>query len=138
MVRGLWQWLFHFERRHQRLAAPDQFARRFARNLAVALGMVGVSLAIGIAGYMAAEGMGLVDAFANASMILSGMGPLSPLHSTAGKIFAGLYALFSGIVLVLATGVLLAPIAHRALHDFHLEDGDRRESEGDDGRRCPT
>jgi len=63
-----------------------------------------------------------VDAFANAAMILSGMGPLEPLKSTAGKMFAGLYALYSGLVLVLASGVVLAPIVHRMLHRFHLQD----------------
>jgi len=66
--------------------------------------------------------MGFVDAFANAAMILSGMGPLEPLKSTAGKMFAGLYALYSGLVLVLASGVVLAPIVHRMLHRFHLQD----------------
>jgi len=66
--------------------------------------------------------MGFVDAFANAAMILSGMGPLEPLKSTAGKMFAGLYALYSGLVLVLASGVVLAPIVHRMLYRFHLQD----------------
>lgn len=66
--------------------------------------------------------MGWTDAFANASMILSGMGPLSPLQTAGGKVFAGAYALFSGLVLVVATGIILAPVLHRMLHQFHVEE----------------
>ena len=72
-------------------------------------------------GYAFLEGMGWIDAFANASMILSGMGPLTPLQTTGGKVFAGFYALFSGLVLIVATGLLLAPVLHRMLHEFHVE-----------------
>jgi hypothetical protein len=65
--------------------------------------------------------MGLADAFVNAAMILSGMGPVGELHSTAGKVFAGFYAIFSGLIIVIATGFVLAPIFHRVLHHFHVE-----------------
>jgi hypothetical protein len=78
-------------------------------------------LVIGIAGYANFEGMSLVDAYVNAAMILSGMGPIGELKTTAGKIFAGTYAIFSGLVIVIATGFLLAPIFHRVLHRFHVE-----------------
>jgi len=67
--------------------------------------------------------MGWVDAFENAAMILSGMGPVSILHTEAGKIFAGCYALFSGLLLITVTGIVLAPVIHRGLHKFHLESG---------------
>jgi hypothetical protein len=80
-----------------------------------------VGLAIGIAGYAGFEGMSFIDAFVNAAMILSGMGPVGELKSTAGKIFAGSYAIFSGLIIVIATGVVLAPIFHRVLHRFHVE-----------------
>ncbi len=73
-------------------------------------------------GYRYFEGMEWIDAFANASMILSGMGPLTPLQTSNGKLFAGLYALYSGLALILATGILLAPVVHRLLHQFHLEE----------------
>lgn len=73
-------------------------------------------------GYRYFEGMEWIDAFANASMILSGMGPLTPLETSNGKLFAGLYALYSGLALILATGILLAPVVHRLLHQFHLEE----------------
>lgn len=79
------------------------------------------ALVVGMAGYHFFEVMSWVDAFTNASMILSGMGPLSPLHTTGGKLFAGCYALFSGLVFIAVSGILTAPIAHRLLHKFHLE-----------------
>jgi len=72
-------------------------------------------------GYRLTEGMDWIDAFANASMILSGMGPLEPLKTTGGKLFAGFYALYSGLVLILASGIVLAPMVHRMFHQFHLE-----------------
>jgi hypothetical protein len=88
-------------------------------GLWLALTLVG--LVIGIAGYANFEGMSLVDAYVNAAMILSGMGPVIELKTTAGKIFAGTYAIFSGLVIVIATGFILAPIFHRVLHRFHVE-----------------
>jgi hypothetical protein len=74
-----------------------------------------------MAGYRYLEGMEWIDAFANAAMILSGMGPLAPLHTWGGKLFAGLYALYSGLTLILAFGLIFAPVVHRVLHRFHLE-----------------
>ena len=88
-------------------------------GLWLALTLVG--LVIGIAGYANLEGISLVDAYVNAAMILSGMGPVVELKTTAGKIFAGTYAIFSGLVIVIATGFILAPIFHRVLHRFHVE-----------------
>ena len=78
-------------------------------------------LAIGMAGYASFEGMSLADSYVNAAMILSGMGPMGELKTTAGKIFAGSYAIFSGLLLIIATGFVLAPIFHRVLHHFHVE-----------------
>lgn len=85
--------------------------------------MVAVALSIGMAGYHFFEDMNWVDAFENAAMILSGMGPVSTLQSDTGKIFAGCYALFSGLMFITVAGIVLAPVAHRALHKFHLESG---------------
>ena len=82
-----------------------------------------VGLALGMAGYAYFEGMSIADAYVNAAMILSGMGPVNELKTTAGKIFAGSYAIFSGLVIVIATGFVLAPIFHRVLHRFHVEQG---------------
>jgi hypothetical protein len=97
-----------------------------ARSCGAAVLLIGLSLLGGMAGYRHFEGMEWVDAFANASMILSGMGPLTPLQTWGGKLFAGLYALYSGLALIAATSLILAPIVHRALHRFHLEP-DRKE-----------
>jgi len=85
--------------------------------------VVAGALGIGMAGYHFIENMGWVDAFVNAAMILSGMGPVATLQTDAGKIFAGCYALFSGLMFITVTGIVLAPVAHRALHKFHLESG---------------
>lgn len=110
-----------FEHRNHPLASR----RKFARRMLVAMGLWAiltvVGLAIGIAGYAHFENMSLVDAYVNAAMILSGMGPVSELKTTAGKIFAGSYAILSGLIIVVATGFVLAPIFHRVLHRFHVE-----------------
>ncbi len=90
-----------------------------AISLWLALTVIG--LLIGIAGYAKFEGMSIVDAYVNAAMILSGMGPIGELKTTAGKLFAGTYAIFSGLIIVVATGFILAPIFHRVLHRFHVE-----------------
>ena len=113
--------LLRFESRHQALLPRSEFARRVARNFVAASSLVGASLLGGMLGYHLTEDMKWIDAFANASMILSGMGPLDQLKTWGGKLFAGLYALYSGLVLVLASGVILAPIVHRMFHRFHLE-----------------
>jgi hypothetical protein len=80
-----------------------------------------------MAGYRGIEGMSWPDAFVNAAMILSGMGPMGELKTTGGKIFAGCYALFSGLALIVIVGITFTPVVHRALHRFHLEDRERAE-----------
>jgi hypothetical protein len=114
--------LFRYESKHQPLLSREAFVRRLARNFAAASLLLGASLLAGMAGYHWLEGMAWIDAFANASMILSGMGPLGTLQTWGGKLFAGLYALYSGLALVLATGIVFAPVVHRMLHRFHLDD----------------
>lgn len=110
-----------FEHHRQPLLPRPAFLRRVGRFSAAALLLIGVSWLIGILGYRLLEGMSWIDAILNAAMILGGMGPINPLHSDAGKLFASFYALFSGIVFLVAVGVLMAPILHRFLHQFHLE-----------------
>ena len=116
--------LFHFEQRNEALASPTTFSARLSRNARWAFGVIVASMAVGMAGYMGFEHMGVVDAFANAAMILSGMGPLTPLLTVGGKIFAGLYAIASGLLLFAIAGLILAPVYHRILHHFHVEDQD--------------
>jgi hypothetical protein len=117
--------LFRFENKHEPVLPRRRFLRRLARNALAALVFIGVSLLGGMAGYHWFEEMSWIDAFANASMILSGMGPLGTLQTTGGKLFAGLYALYSGLMLIFVAGLILAPIAHRVLHHFHVESEQR-------------
>ena len=91
------------------------------RHLATALTFVALSLFIGMAGYHYLEQLPWLDAFLDASMILGGMGPVRPPETPGGKLFAGLYALYSGLVFLVTAGVLLAPVLHRAMHKFHWQ-----------------
>jgi hypothetical protein len=111
----------HFERNGQAVVSRRKFVTRMLIAIAMWMVLTVVGLAIGIAGYAGFENMSFVDAFVNAAMILSGMGPLGELKTTGGKIFAGCYAILSGLIIVIATGVVLAPIFHRVLHCFHVE-----------------
>jgi hypothetical protein len=110
-----------FEHRKQPLASPRVFLRRMAGYVALSAGIVLFSLAIGILGYHFFENLSWIDSLLNASMILGGMGPVDPLKTTGGKLFASFYALFSGMILLVAVGVLIAPAFHRFLHHFHIE-----------------
>ena len=116
------RFFFRYETKHKPLLSRRAFAKRMARSFGTASLLIGLSLLAGMLGYRYFEGMSWIDAFANASMILSGMGPLTPLETSGGKLFAGFYALYSGLALILATGILFAPVVHRLLHQFHLED----------------
>jgi hypothetical protein len=113
--------LLDYESRAQALASRSRFARRVALSILAALLIIGLSLLAGMAGYAYFEGMSWIDAFLNAAMILSGMGPVQPLTTDAGKLFAGCYAIYSGLIVILSTGLVLAPIAHRLLHRFHVD-----------------
>lgn len=117
--------MFHYEHRSQRLIDRGRFIARLAKSLAFALILVGVALAIGIVGYHVLEGLSWTDSFLNASMILGGMGPVDPMKTEAGKIFAGCYALFSGLAFIGLAGLLFLPVAHRLLHKFHYEDDEK-------------
>ncbi len=112
-----------FEHRGQPLASRRLFLRRMARYLAVSVAIILLSLVVGILGYHFFEGLSWIDSLLNASMILGGMGPVDPIRTVPGKLFASFYALFSGMVFLVAVGVLIAPAFHRFLHRFHLEVG---------------
>ena len=111
----------HFEHSAEPLASTRVFLRRVARYTILATAIILASLAIGVLGYHYFESLSWIDSLLNASMILGGMGPVAPLQTTAGKLFASFYALFSGMVFLVAVGVLIAPVFHRFLHHFHLE-----------------
>ena len=114
--------MFDFEHLGQPLATPSVFLTRLAVNVGIVLGMVAVSLVLGMAGYHVFEGMSWLDAFLNAAMILSGMGPVADLQSSGGKLFAGFYALYSGLFLIIAAGIVLGPFLHRVMHKLHVPD----------------
>jgi hypothetical protein len=86
-----------------------------------------IALSVGVAGYHWIAGLGWVDALLDASMILGGMGPVNPLPTNAAKIFASVYALFSGLVFIAVMGIVLSPIAHRMLHKFHIDEKDSQK-----------
>ena len=115
-------------RRHGPAHRRRVFRHGMARAGAIAGALVGISLLVGVLGYHHFVTLGWVDSFYSASMILGGMGPTEPLRSDPAKIFAGLYALYSGLVLIAATGVILSPFMSRVLHVFHAEhdDGKRK------------
>ncbi len=121
--------LLHFESRHEPLLTRGRFIWRLSKNLGASIVLSVLSLLAGMAGYHHFEKMSWIDAYANASMILSGMGPLTPMETTGGKLFAGTYALYSGLVLIIATGLILAPVLHRVLHHFHLESGKKKSDQ---------
>jgi hypothetical protein len=113
--------LLKLEGKRESLLSRRAFAGRLAASFGVATALISVSLFAGMAGYHYLEGMAWIDAYANAAMILSGMGPLDPPKTWGGKLFAGTYALYSGLAVILAAGILFTPVFHRMLHQFHLE-----------------
>ncbi len=120
--------VFWLERRHQELLPWRPFLLRFGMYLAVAVGLLYGALKLGEWGYHRYEGLEGADALVNAAMILGGMGPVNPMHTTAGKQFAAFYALFSGVFFIAIMSILLTPWVHRLLHHLHAEpeDGDSR------------
>lgn len=116
--------LLHFENRRQPLLSGWQFAVRLARHVLFGGLLILLSLGVGILGYHFTEGLSWLDSLLNASMILSGMGPVDTVVTTGGKIFASCYALFSGVLFLVAAGVMVAPVVHRILHRLHLDSED--------------
>jgi len=110
-----------YEHRTYPLLSRAKFARRVARHLLLALFVIGIALGIGVLGYHCIGCLSWIDSTLNASMILGGMGPVDPLHSSAAKIFASCYALFSGVAFIGIASLMVAPFAHRLLHHFHIE-----------------
>jgi hypothetical protein len=110
-----------FETRFHPLASRDVFLRRLVVGASVGCGVILISLAAGMAGYHGFEGLSWLDAFLNAAMILSGMGPVDRPQTTGGKLFAGIYALYSGLAVILIAGIIFGPVVHRFLHRFHVE-----------------
>jgi hypothetical protein len=110
------------EHRSPRPISRARFMGRMARHGAIAAGLVGLSLGFGMWGYSRYEGLAWRDSFLNAAMLLGGMGPVDAPRTEGGKLFAGFYALFAGLVFLAAAGVAVVPIIHRILHRFHWDE----------------
>ena len=108
------------------LAPRDIFIQRVQRGASYALALVALTLVIGMVGYHLFEQMSWLDAFHQSALLLSGVGSAIEVRTDGGKIFDGIYALFCGVILLLATGLMFAPVIHRLLHRFHLEDAHDR------------
>lgn len=116
----------NYESKGEPIASSCAFANRMLRHFLLSAAVIGSSLGIGIAGYHVIAGFGWVDSLLNASMILGGMGPVGDLPNDAAKVFASAYALFSGLVFISASAILFAPVAHRVLHAFHIDEPDEK------------
>lgn len=113
--------MFRYERRDRPLLPRPAYRRRLFVHFFVAFGFIAGSLAFGMAGYAWFEHLGWIDAFLNAAMILGGMGPVDMPHTDSGKLFAGLYALYSGLAVLVTAGIIFAPVLHRLMHRFHWD-----------------
>jgi len=111
-----------FERRSQKLLPWPRFVGRMMLSFLLAFGIVAAALMIGVLGYHYIVRLAWIDAVLNASMILTGMGPVDTMKDTPSKLFASAYALFSGVVFLSAVSIVLAPVFHRVLHHFHLDE----------------
>ncbi len=108
-----------YETKRQAPVPRARFVQRLALHVALALALLAISLAIGMAGYVAFEKLSWMDAFLNSAMLLGGMGPVDPPKTAGGKLFAGLYALYAGLVFIATAALLFTPILHRLMHHFH-------------------
>jgi len=108
-----------YEAKHEAPLARAEFFRRIGRHAATAAAFLAGSLFLGMLGYRYLEDLPWIDAFLNAAMLLGGMGPLEAPHTAAGKIFAGCYALYSGLFFLVTAAIFFAPVLHRLLHKFH-------------------
>lgn len=112
-----------YENKHQPIASRRVFFDRLRKMALIAAGLLAVCLLIGIFGYHFIAHIPWIDSIHNASMILSGMGPVANIDNTAGKLFSSVYALFSGVAFITNIGIFMAPVIHRFLHKIHLEEG---------------
>jgi hypothetical protein len=111
-----------YESRHHKILPIHRFVYRVCTHLAIGVGIIFIFLGIGIFGYHYFEDMDWITAYENAAMILSGMGPVDPIYTDGGKIFAGTYALFSGVIFLVVIAIIIAPLFHRFFHKFMIKD----------------
>jgi hypothetical protein len=110
-----------YESKHQPMASKRHFAHRVFRHFLVAVGLMLFSLGLGMAGYVTFEQLTLMDAFLNAAMLLGGMGPVNAPITEVGKLFAGFYALYAGLIFLVMAALIFTPVVHRFLHSLHVE-----------------
>lgn len=120
-----------FEHKSEKLVPLAVFMRRMAVSFLLLLAVLTCALGLGVLGYHEFAGLSWIDSILNASMILTGMGPIAPMMTTSAKLFASAYALFSGVAFLSSIGLLLAPVLHRILHTFHLDESDQKEEDTD-------
>lgn len=113
-----------FEHHSQPLISSQELRLRIIKSVCITLVLIIISMIVGTLGYHFWGEAKWIDAFHNSALILSGMGPVIEIHSTSGKIFSSLFALYGGILLVSNTGILLAPLMHRMMHRLHLDEND--------------
>ena len=111
-----------YERKSEKLVPLRKFVKRMALSILLLLVVLSAALGVGVLGYHKWSGLSWIDSLLNASMILTGMGPVAPMNTTIAKLFASGYALFSGVIFLSSVGLVLAPVFHRILHKFHLDD----------------
>lgn len=111
-----------YEPRHNPPISRMLFLRRMLHHAVAAVGLLTISLAIGMVGYAHYEDLAWRDSFLNSAMLLGGMGPVDPPHTPGGKVFAGMYALYAGLAFIITAGVVVTPVLHRMLHKFHWKD----------------
>jgi hypothetical protein len=111
-----------YERKNSPLIARGVFVRRVILHSGIAAALIGVSLAIGMAGYRCFEHLSPLDGFLNSAMLLGGMGPVNAPVTAAGKLFAGCFALYAGLVFIVTAALLVTPLLHRLMHRFHWDD----------------
>lgn len=117
-----------FEHRKQKPIPLNAFLIRQTQYVLSAFLLLAIGLGIGVIGYHEFESMTWLDSFLNAAMILGGMGPVDVLHTQAGKLFAGIYALFSGLMFLVVAGLFFSPLVHRMLHKFHFDTDDGKNN----------
>jgi hypothetical protein len=110
-----------YESKSDPLLPRAKFRRRVLKHAAIALGLIAFSIGIGIVGYCQFEHLGVLDGFLNSAMLLGGMGPVNPPTTPAGKLFAGFFALYAGLVFIVTAGLLFAPLVHRMMHRLHWD-----------------
>ena len=118
--KGWWS----YEHRADELAPRSIFIKRIVGSLGIALCVIAAALTIGVAGYHFIAGFNWIDSLLEASMILGGMGPVNEMHGDGPKVFASIYALFSGLIVIALMGIMLSPVVHRVMHKFHVDEED--------------